>query len=76
MGRKADKRAELKMPEGALETYKRLLTYLRPHKSAFAIGVLGMAAFAATDAAWAAFVRFFLDGTSSTRTRASSGSCR
>ena len=63
MGRKADKRAELKMPEGALETYRRLLTYLRPHKSAFAVGVLGMAAFAATDAAWAAFVKFFLDGT-------------
>jgi subfamily B ATP-binding cassette protein MsbA len=29
----------------------------------FAIGVVGMTMFAATDAGWAAFVRFFLDGT-------------
>ena len=63
MGRKADKRAELKMPEGALQTYKRLLTYLRPHKTMFGIGVLGMTIFAATDAGWAGFVKFFLDGT-------------
>ena len=63
MGPRADKRAELKMPEGAVQTYKRLLTYLRPHKAMFAVGVLGMTIFAATDAAWAAFVKFFLDGT-------------
>jgi subfamily B ATP-binding cassette protein MsbA len=63
MGRKADRRAELKMPSGALQTYRRLLTYVRPHKTAFLIGVVGMAVFAATDAAWAAFVKFFLDGT-------------
>jgi subfamily B ATP-binding cassette protein MsbA len=63
MGRKADKRAELKMPEGALQTYKRLLTYLRPHKTMFGVGVLGMTMFAATDAGWAGFVKFFLDGT-------------
>jgi len=63
MGRKADKRVDLKMPPGALQTYRRLLRYLKPHKGTFAIGVLGMAMFAATDAGWAAFVRFFLDGT-------------
>ena len=63
MGRKADKRIDLKMPEGALHTYKRLLGYLRPHKAMFAVGVVGMTIFAATDAGWAAFVKFFLDGT-------------
>jgi subfamily B ATP-binding cassette protein MsbA len=63
MGRKADKRAESKMPEGALQTYKRLLTYLGPHKTMFAVGVVGMTIFAASDAGWAAFVKFFLDGT-------------
>jgi subfamily B ATP-binding cassette protein MsbA len=63
MGRKADKRVDLKMPPGALQTYKRLLGYLRPHKGMFAVGVLGMTIFAATDAGWAAFVKFFLDGT-------------
>jgi subfamily B ATP-binding cassette protein MsbA len=63
MGRKGDKRADLKMPPGALQTYKRLLGYLRPHKGMFAVGVLGMTIFAATDAGWAAFVKFFLDGT-------------
>ena len=63
MGRRADKRAELKMPDGALQTYKRLLTYLRPHKAMFGVGVLGMTMFAATDAGWAGFVKFFLDGT-------------
>jgi subfamily B ATP-binding cassette protein MsbA len=64
MGRKPDKqRIDLKMPPEALQTYRRLLGYLRPHKGMFAIGVLGMAIFAATDAGWAAFVKFFLDGT-------------
>jgi subfamily B ATP-binding cassette protein MsbA len=64
MGRKGDKqRVDLKMPAGALQTYRRLLGYLRPHKTMFAIGVAGMAIFAATDAGWAAFVKFFLDGT-------------
>jgi ATP-binding cassette, subfamily B, bacterial MsbA len=59
----ADKRAEVRMPSGAMQTYRRLLGYLRPHKGMFGIGVLGMTLFAATDAGWAAFVRFFLDGT-------------
>ena len=34
-----------------------------PHRPMFAVGVLGMMMFAATDAGWAAFVQFFLDGT-------------
>ena len=63
MGRKADRPADLRMPPAALRTYRRLLAYLRPHKGMFAVGVLGMTIFAATDAGWAAFVKFFLDGT-------------
>jgi subfamily B ATP-binding cassette protein MsbA len=53
----------LHMPSGAMATYRRLLGYLRPHLRMFLLGVLGMAIFAATDAGWAAFVKFFLDGT-------------
>jgi subfamily B ATP-binding cassette protein MsbA len=63
MGNKAGRKAELKMPPGALQTYRRLLGYLRPHLKVFMVGVLGMSIFAATDAGWAAFVKFFLDGT-------------
>jgi subfamily B ATP-binding cassette protein MsbA len=51
------------VPAGAWPTYRRLLGYLRPHRAMFLVGVLGMVLFAATDAGWAAFVRFFLDGT-------------
>ena len=54
---------DLKMPSGALVTYRRLVGYLRPHLKVFLVGVLGMTMFAATDAGWAAFVKFFLDGT-------------
>ena len=63
MGPKIGKVTELRMPSGALETYRRLVRYLQPHRSMFAFGVLGMVIFAATDAGWAAFVKFFLDGT-------------
>ena len=36
----------LKMPANALQTYRRLLSYLRPHRGMFMIGVLGMVLFA------------------------------
>jgi subfamily B ATP-binding cassette protein MsbA len=60
--RSAD-RGEQRIPAGALQTYRRLIGYLGPHRGVFAIGIVGMVIFAATDAGWAAFVRFFLDGT-------------
>ncbi len=63
MGKKDASPGSLRMPQGALQTYRRLLGYLRPHRGMFAVGVLGMVLFAATDAGWAAFVKFFLDGT-------------
>jgi subfamily B ATP-binding cassette protein MsbA len=43
--------------------YRRLLGYARPHLGMFAIGVVGMTMFAATDAAMAWFVREFLNST-------------
>ena len=42
MGKKGASKGSLKMPQGALQTYRRLLGYLRPHRGMFSIGVLGM----------------------------------
>ncbi len=50
-----------------MQTYLRLLTYLKPHLGMFLFGVLGMTLFAATEAAWAWFIKFFLDGTFTNR---------
>ncbi len=63
MGRKGNSPGAASMPPGALATYRRLLGYVRPHLKTFLVGVFGMGVFAATDAGWAAFVKFFLDGT-------------
>ena len=41
----------------AAKVYRRLLSYARPHRGMFMIGVLGMALFAATDGAFAFFVQ-------------------
>ncbi|MCU0940314.1 MAG: hypothetical protein MUC86_14535, partial [Burkholderiaceae bacterium] len=57
------KQPQLTLQPGAMDTYRRLLGYLRPHIKVFMFGVLGMTIFAATDAGWAMFVKFFLDGT-------------
>ncbi|HEX6638763.1 MAG TPA: ABC transporter transmembrane domain-containing protein, partial [Steroidobacteraceae bacterium] len=43
--------------------YRRLLSYARPHLGMFLIGVLGMALFAATDGAFALFVKEFMKQT-------------
>jgi subfamily B ATP-binding cassette protein MsbA len=63
MAKTDDSPVGLKMPPDALATYRRLLRYLRPHLKIFMVGVLGMTIFAATDAGWAAFLKYFLDGT-------------
>ena len=44
------------------QVYRRLLRYARPHLGMFLIGVVGMALFAATDAAIAYLVQRFLRG--------------
>ncbi len=54
--------SELRLKPGALITYRRLLGYLREHRNMFLVGVLGMVMSAASDAGWAAFIKFFLDG--------------
>jgi subfamily B ATP-binding cassette protein MsbA len=45
------------------KVYRRLLSYARPHRGMFMIGVVGMALFAATDGAFAFFVKEFMKGT-------------
>ena len=54
---------DLRLKPGALKTYRRLLGYLREHRRMFLVGVLGMVMSAASDAGWAGFIKFFLDGT-------------
>jgi subfamily B ATP-binding cassette protein MsbA len=44
--------------------YRRLLSYARPHLGMFLIGVVGMVLFAATDGAFAFFVKEFMESTS------------
>jgi subfamily B ATP-binding cassette protein MsbA len=43
--------------------YRRLLSYARPHLGMFLIGVVGMVLFAATDGAFAFFVKEFMEST-------------
>jgi subfamily B ATP-binding cassette protein MsbA len=52
--------AEPPRPRGV---YRRLLRYAEPHWPMMALGVLGMAVFAAIDAALAWLLKVFLDGT-------------
>ena len=46
----------------AAKVYRRLLSYARPHRGMFMIGVLGMVLFAATDGTFAFFVQKFIKG--------------
>ncbi len=62
-GTKAAGVGELRLKPGALKTYRRLLGYLREHRTMFMVGVLGMVMSAASDAGWAGFIKLFLDGT-------------
>jgi ATP-binding cassette, subfamily B, bacterial MsbA len=52
-----------KLDDDARRVYRRLLGYAKPHLGVFFIGVLGMALFAATDAALVWLVYKFLGGT-------------
>jgi subfamily B ATP-binding cassette protein MsbA len=42
--------------------YRRLLGYLRPHRGAFALGLLGGALFSATMVGFTPFAKYFFDG--------------
>lgn len=47
----------------AWRTYQRLLVYLRPHRGMFALGVVGAILFSVSMVSFAAFAKFFGDGT-------------
>src|SRR5690606_26237669 len=47
----------------AWHAYRRLLAYLRPHRGIFALGVLGAVLFSVSMVSFAAFAKFFGDGT-------------
>lgn len=49
--------------EDAWQTYRRLLTYLRPLRGAFLLGVLGAVLFSASMVGFTVFAKFFGDGT-------------
>ncbi len=49
-------------PPRARDTYRRLLSYVRPHWLRFSYAILGMVGFALTDTAFAALLQPMLDG--------------
>jgi len=49
--------------QDAKRTYRRLLTYLRPHRGAFTLGLLGGILFSATMVSFGGFAKVFGDGT-------------
>jgi subfamily B ATP-binding cassette protein MsbA len=51
------------LPSGAWRTYRRLLSYVRPHRQMFLLGVLGAMLFAASMVLFAKFAQAFGDGT-------------
>jgi subfamily B ATP-binding cassette protein MsbA len=52
----------LREPVSVSVTYRRLLGYLRPHKGAFALGILGGAIYAASTATFVWLAKLFGDG--------------
>jgi subfamily B ATP-binding cassette protein MsbA len=48
---------------GAWPTYKRLISYLRPHRGMFMLGMLGAVVFSASMVSFTAFAKVFGDGT-------------
>lgn len=55
----ADKSRESTVPPSV--TYRRLLTYLKPHKGTFALGILGAMLFSATMVSFTGFAKVFGD---------------
>ena len=47
--------------DGAVKTYRRLLTYIKPYNGTFIIAIIGMVCYAATDAAFAALIKPLLN---------------
>jgi subfamily B ATP-binding cassette protein MsbA len=59
----SDRGSKPPLSQGAWQTYRRLLTYLRPHRGAFALGMLGAMVFSASMVGFTVFAKFFGDGT-------------
>lgn len=51
------------MPAGAWQTYRRLLTYLQPHRGMFLLGILGAMVYSASMVSFTLFAKYFGDGT-------------
>ena len=49
-------------PVKGIDTYKRLLAYVKPYRREFIIAVIGMVGYAVTDTAFAALMKPMLDG--------------
>ena len=54
---------KLVMSRSALATYARLLTYLKPHRGVFALGILGAMLFSTSMVLFSLFAKEFGDGT-------------
>jgi ATP-binding cassette, subfamily B, bacterial MsbA len=59
----ADRGPKAVLTSSAWQTYKRLLSYVRPHRAMFLLGVLGAGLFAASMVSFAKFAKEFGDGT-------------
>ncbi|HEX2492583.1 MAG TPA: ABC transporter transmembrane domain-containing protein, partial [Steroidobacter sp.] len=51
------------LPPDAWRTYRRLLSYLRPHRAVFGLGMLGAIVFSASMVGFTGFAKLFGDGT-------------
>lgn len=60
---RSDRGSKAAMPDDAWQTYKRLISYLRPHRSMFALGLLGAIVFSISMVSFTAFAKVFGDGT-------------
>jgi subfamily B ATP-binding cassette protein MsbA len=58
-----DRATKSVLAPGAWQTYRRLLSYVRPHREMFLLGILGAAVFAASMVSFAGFAKEFGDGT-------------
>ncbi len=58
----AERVTKLSLPPGSWQTYRRLLSYVRPHRGMFALGLLGGVLFSLSQAAFGLFAKQFGDG--------------
>ena len=58
----AERAAKLTLPPGAWQTYRRLISYVRPHRGTFMLGLFGGIAFSLTQAAFGKFAQELGDG--------------